>query len=322
MDWNQAAAQLLRALRGKRSQRAFSRRLGYHSNVACDWEAARRLPTAEEALRACQRMRVDVVAAFTAFQPACAAALGARAPYHVDAWLRELAGGLKVGELASRSGVPRLTLARWLQGKTRPRLHAFLSLVEAITGRASDLVEALVSISAVPALLGVHTQRAAAKRLAFDDPWSAAVLRVLETRGYQRRGARDADYIAKRLCLTPDQVQATLARLEAAGLVQRERGRYAIGRPLTVDTQASAEDVRRLKSHWTEVCLQRVQAPRPDDWLGFNLVSTSPEDLERIRDILRHAFREIRALAAASEPVDAVALLNLQLVTWNDESQP
>jgi transcriptional regulator with XRE-family HTH domain len=313
MDWIMAAAQLLRALRGRRSQRAFSRRLGYRSNVACDWEAGRRLPTAVEALRACQRMRVDVAGAFTTFQPACAQALGARPPFQVDAWLRELAGSLTARELAARSGVPRLTLTRWLQGKTRPRLHAFLALVEAISGRASDLVEALVSVAAV------HVQRAAARRLAFDDPWSAAVLRVLETAGYQRRVARDPGYIARRLCVEPEQVEATLARLEVAGLIQRQHGRYTIGRPLTVDMQASADDMRKVKSHWTEVCLRRVQAPRPEDWLGFNLVSTSAADQERIRDVLRRAFREIRALAAASEPVESVALLNLQLVTWNDE---
>jgi hypothetical protein len=49
------------------------------------------------------------------------------------------------------------------------------------------------------------------------------------------------------------------------------------------------------------------------------VVSTSAADLERIREILRRSFREIRALAAASEPTEAVALLNLQLVTWNEE---
>jgi transcriptional regulator with XRE-family HTH domain len=319
MDWTLAAAQLLRALRGRRSQRALSRRLGYRSNVACDWEAGRRLPTAVEALRACQRMRIDVAGAFAAFQPACAPALGARPPFRVDAWLRELAGSLAARELALRSGVARLTLSRWLQGKTRPRLHAFLALVEAITGRASDLVDALVSVDAVPVLRGVHAQRAAAKRLAFDDPWSAAVLRVLETRGYERRGAGDLGYIARRLCLRPERVEGTLTQLEAAGLVQRQQGRYTIGPPLTVDTQASAEDVRKVKTHWTEVCLNRVQAPRAEDWLGFNLISTSAADLERIRNVLRRAFREIRALAAASEPVESVALLNLQLVTWNDD---
>jgi hypothetical protein len=37
-----------------------------------------------------------------------------------------------------------------------------------------------------------------------------------------------------------------------------------------------------------------------------------------VEDVLRRAFREIRAIAAASQPVQPAALLNLQLVTWND----
>jgi hypothetical protein len=64
-----------------------------------------------------------------------------------------------------------------------------------------------------------------------------------------------------------------------------------------------------------------VRAPRSEDWLGYNVISTSAADLERTREILRRSFREIRAIAAASEPTEAVALLNLQLVTWNDDAQ-
>jgi transcriptional regulator with XRE-family HTH domain len=318
MDWRRAASQMLRAIRGRRSQKGLSRRLGYRSNVACDWEAGRRLPTAIEALRACHRVGIDVPRAFAAFQPACAHALGARPSFHVDAWLRELAGSLGARELSSRCGKPRLTIARWMSGKTRPRLHDFLALVEAISGRASDLVGALVPIASVAELHAVHLQRAAAKRLAFDDPWSAAVLRVLETRGYREHGAHTPGYVAERLTLTFEQEQASLQRLLAAGLLRFDAGRYEAGEPLTVDTQASADDVRKLRSHWTRVGLERVQAPRPADWLGFNLVSTSDSDLERIRDVLRRAYREIRAIAAGSEPAESVALLNLQLVTWND----
>lgn len=145
------------------------------------------------------------------------------------------------------------------------------------------------------------------------------MMRVLETRGYRERDAHEPGYIARRLGLDPAQERATLARLQAAGLVRVEAGRYEIGEPLTVDTQASADDVRKLRSHWTEVCLHRVQAPRPEDWLGFNLVATSAADLTQIRDVLRRAFREIRAIAASSQPADSVALLNLQFVTWNQE---
>jgi hypothetical protein len=89
--------------------------------------------------------------------------------------------------------------------------------------------------------------------------------------------------------------------------------------PLSVDTSsASADDVQRLKAHWAQVALDRTRTPRVGDWLGYNVVSTSSEDLDRIREVLRRAFREVRAIAAASEPAESVALLNLQLVTWNE----
>ncbi len=47
-----AASQFLRAVRGKRSQVAFARRLGYRANPITDWENGRRYPTAAEAMEA------------------------------------------------------------------------------------------------------------------------------------------------------------------------------------------------------------------------------------------------------------------------------
>jgi hypothetical protein len=71
---------------------------------------------------------------------------------------------------------------------------------------------------------------------------------------------------------------------EAAGILERRDGRYRDLQPLTIDMAAPAADVQRLEAHW-----------------------------------LRMAFREIRTLAAASAPVESVALLNLHLLTWPDE---
>ncbi len=317
-DFRRTASQFLRALRGERSQLAFSRRLGYRSNVACDWEAGRRLPTAHETLRACLRLRVDVGAAFYAFQPACAAALRAGANLRVDRWLNELRGSTPLAQLAARSGFSRFALGRWLHGNAEPRLHDFLALVEAISGRASDLVGNLVSIDRVPELHAAHLQRLARKRLAFDAPWSEAVLRVIETEGY-RAAAGQPGYIARTLGIPAEFERALLQQLQQAGIVRAlEDGRLDV-MSLSVDTSTtSTEHVQRLKSHWTEVALERTRAPRAGDWLGYNVISTSAADLEKIREVLRRAFREIRAIAAASEPAEAAALLNLQLVTWNE----
>lgn len=318
VDCRIAAAQVLRALRGRRSQRAFSRRLGYRSNVAHDWETGRRMPTAPATLRACHRLGVKVLDAFERFQPACAKALGGGPDFDVAAWLSELAGSLAVAELAARSGLSRYAVGRNLRGTTKPKLDDFITLVEAISGRASDLVQELVPITEVPELLDVARQRAAAKRLAFEQPWSAAVMRVLETSGYQSRGRHEPGYVASRLGLPIEQERALLAALKVAGVARLRDGRYEV-RELTVDTQASADDVRALRAHWATVGLSRVQQPRAEDWLGFNVISTSAHDLERVREVLRRAFREIRAIAAASQPAESVALLNLHLVTWNEE---
>ncbi|HKU37194.1 MAG TPA: DUF4423 domain-containing protein, partial [Polyangiales bacterium] len=311
-----AASQLLRALRGRRSQLALSKRLGYRSNVACDWEAGRRFPTAADTLRACARLRIDVDAAFRSFQPACADALRG---FRVDRWLSELRGSTPVSQLAARSGYSRYAISRWLQGGAQPRLPDFLGLVEAISGRASDLVGHLVPIAEVPELFEQHQQRTARRRLAYDAPWSEAVLRVMETTGYRSHRARPG-YIAARLGLDARDEEHLLRNLEGAGILHRQSdGEYRDLASLTVDTQsASPEDLARLKAHWTSVCLERTRAPHAGDWLGYNLVSTSQADLDRIREVLRRAFREIRAIAAASEPAESVALLNLQLVTWNE----
>jgi DNA-binding transcriptional regulator YiaG len=63
MDLNVLASELIRALRGPRSQTAFSRRLGYRSNVVYTWEAGIRAPTASETLRAAARVGVEPDAA-------------------------------------------------------------------------------------------------------------------------------------------------------------------------------------------------------------------------------------------------------------------
>lgn len=154
----------------------------------------------------------------------------------------------------------------------------------------------------------VHQQRAAHRRVAFDAPWSEAVLRVMETAGYRKaRGA--SGYIARRLGLSVDDERRVLAQLEAAGAIARRGAEYLDLVPISVDTSGvSAQDLQRLKAHWTQVSLQRLSTPRPEDWLGYNVISTSTADLERIREILRRSFREIRAIAAASEPAESVEL--------------
>lgn len=311
-----ASREILRAIRGDRSQVAFSRRLRYRGNVAAAWEAGRRSPTAEQMLRACGRCGIDVRAAFARFHPATAALVGAHGE-GLPAWLDALRGSTKIVAIAARAGVSRFAASRWLEGTARPRVPQFLALVEAITGRSSDLVAALVPIERVPSLLVEHRRREAARRLAFDEPWTEAVLRVLESDEYRSQARHVPGLVAQRLGIDPETEARCLERMVDAGVISRDGPRLRIAAPLTVDTRAFPEALAKLRAHWARVALDRVQVARASDVLAYNVMSVSRTDLARIRELLRSTYREIRSIVSASEPPEVAALVNLQLVDWD-----
>lgn len=308
------ASQFLRALRGRRSQLQLARRLGYRGNPISDWERGERFPTVHEALRAARLLGVDVHAAFARFAPS--APLAAERELAIGAWLSALRGDTSLAELAQRSGMSRFSIARWLSGKAKPRLPDFFRLLDAISHRLPQWVAELVSIESVPLLQPRYDAAQAAKHLAFDMPWTEAVLRVLETEGYRRQRRHSDSYLASCLSIAATDVRACVERLLAAQVIAKKGARFVVQEQGAVDTQGGKQALHQLKRHWSLVAADRQSAPRELDYLAYNVVSVSAADLARIRERLRVAFRDIRSLVAASQPEQVAALINLQLVTF------
>ncbi len=311
-----AASEFLRAVRGRRSQVQFARWLGYAGNPITNWENGRRYPTATEALRACDRVGIDVQAAFHRFHAPSAPALGQADDAGVASWLRALRGRTSIREVAGRTGRSRHAVGRWFGGQARPRLPDLLRCIDALTGRAPDWVAALVPIGAVPALAPRHEALEAARRLAFDAPWTALVLRVLETEAYRALPAHQVGWIGARLGLPMAEERRCLESLSRAGVVKEVDGRLVVDEGLSVDTRADPESLRALKAHWLEVAQDRLEGAGAGDLYFYNLISLSRRDLERLRGLQRAYFRELRAVVAASEPPETVALASLQLVEF------
>src|SRR5690606_5949467 len=128
MDYEQVAAEFLRALRGKRSQTAFCRRLGYKSNVAYTWEACRGFPTAARTFEVAERMGVDLQASLTRFYriaPSWLSHVNLTAPEGVAAFVNDLRGSTSIVDLAKHMHKSRFTVSRWVKGETEPKLPDF-----------------------------------------------------------------------------------------------------------------------------------------------------------------------------------------------------
>jgi transcriptional regulator with XRE-family HTH domain len=317
MDHDALARGVLKALRGRRSQAAFSRRLGYTTNVAYAWEAGRRSPTAAEMFRAAAVVHVDVRAALGPFfggtLPGALADLDPASPAFVAALLREVRGSVPMEHLAAAAGLSRSTISRILAGRVEPRLPVFFRLVDAASRRLLNLLSGLVPLASIPAAQAEWERLEAARRLAYENPLSEVVPRFLELQAYARLRRHRPGWIAERLGIDPADETRTLADLAAAGVIRWERERWVVDRERSIDTTRGDPRAATVsRDFWTQMAADRIRAGGPGQF-AYLVFSTDEDTLVALRELHLRYFRELRGLVASSPRNERVAVANLHL---------
>lgn len=319
MDYEIAASELVRALRGRRSQTAFSKRLGYRSNVVSAWEAGRAFPTASDFFSVLEGSGRKLSPALAAFHrlPADVLAHDLTTAPGVAAFLDDLRGRTAVVELARSAQRSRFAVARWLKGEAEPRLPDFLRLVQSASLRLLDFLACFVDPATLPSLAAAWRNLESARRAAFEMPWSHAVLRTVELAEYQKLRRHRPGFIAERLQISREEEERCLALLLETGQLRREGQRLRLGASLTVDTRGDRQRSQRVKAFWTNVALDRLQSGA-EGTFSYNLFSVSRADFAKIQELFRAYFRELRRIVADSEPAECIVLSNVHLFELGD----
>jgi DNA-binding transcriptional regulator YiaG len=316
VDHPTIASELIRALRGRRSQPAFSRWLGYRSNVVYRWESGRAWPTAAGFFRAARRAGVDLAAGLARFYRTPPPALGAAdltKPEGVARLLGELRGSTTIGELARRAGRSRFAVSRWLKGEAEPRLPELLLLVDVATLRLLDFLAMFVDPACLASVASAWATLQAARESAYSAPWSHAVLRVLELHDYAALERPEPGWIARRLGISVEEEKRCLELLKRTRQIRRVRRKWVVDKARTVDTRADPERSRQVKLWWTRTALERAESGGADT-LSYNLFSVSAADFERIRELYRSFYAQMRAIVADSAPNERVILWSTLIV--------
>jgi transcriptional regulator with XRE-family HTH domain len=315
LDVEAVAADWVRQLRGKRSRAAFSRRLGYRSNVAHRWENGSAWPTASRFLQLCELCGKDVGAAYQAFflrTPPWSKAHAPSSPAAVAAFLRQLRGKIKLVSLAESSGFSRYSIARWLAGEAEPKLPEFLRLVEASSRRALDFIATFTDPGALPSARVEWERRERLRQAAYEETWSHAVLRALELADYPKSG-ETTEWFARVLGIDAPRVERALAVLESTGQIAR-RDQHWVALPApALTTGRHPATLGILTRAWTGVALERIDKRAPSHF-GYSLFAISRKDLRRLRDLQLEYLREMQAIIAQSTPNECVGLFCLHLL--------
>jgi transcriptional regulator with XRE-family HTH domain len=313
------ARELVRALRGKRSQPALCRRIGLRSNLVYRWEAGRAWPTASQFFRIGRVVGIPikerlelVLGSTTKVRPLELETLAG-----TSVLLRTLAGSRRVSELAARLDRSRFIVSRWLSGKTAIRLPDLLRFVEVTTLRLPDFVAVFVDPSLLPSTASHWARLQAARAAAYDVPWSHAVLRTLELDASVKPDAVKSAWIAERLGIPESEVNRSLTLLVQSGQVRRRRGVLRVVKSEVVDTSADLARRNALRNFWSRVAVERLARGVPGVH-AFNLFTIAEGDVPKLRELHLDFFNRLRALASESSPSERVVLYAGQIVPLDE----
>lgn len=321
LDVQAISRELLRAWRGRRSQVQLSRRLGFRSNVLYAWESGRAYPTAAQALRVAKLTGVDLRAALERFYRDVPPGIGKLEPASragVAALLTELRGRMQIGELARRSGHSRFAVARWLKGSCEPRLPEFLALVEASSLRLLDYLSTLIDANKLPSIAERWSLLEAGREAAYAEPWTQAVLLVLELDTYREHNRRhDSRWIARQLGTQVETVERCIELLARTEQIRWDGTHWALARVLTIDTRRDRAAGLAIKRCWAAVGIERIERGAAGIF-GYNVFTISNADLQRLRELHQAYFSQMRAIIAESRPPERVVVTNLQLFALDE----
>jgi hypothetical protein len=224
----------------------------------------------------------------------------------------------------------RYQVSRCLAGITKPSLPVFFALVDALSGRLPELVAHWVDIERIPALVARHRATEAARQCAYTQPWSSAVLALIDAgkNSVERRTPsgkalarfEPADTLCRELGslldISPETAANALVALAAAGIIRSRRGQLHIEAPLLTDTRQDPEAARRLRRHWASVSANRLAAPQPNDLFAHNVFAVSRQGYDTLRDMQTRFYQSARAVIKESEPSEVAALMVLHLMAW------
>jgi len=312
MDHETLAKELIRVLRGARSQPWLSRRVGLKSNLVYRWEAGRAWPSTPQFFRVCRAAGQRVAPGLERFI-GHGDAIELESTQGVAELLRALAGPRKVLDIAHAVGRSRFVVSRWLAGKTDVRLPDFLRFIEATTLRLLDVLALVLDPATLPSVARAWKRLQVARQAAYDVPWSHAVLRVLELEDYRARATPGEGWIAERLGISVDEERRCLTLLVQSGQIRRRGAHFQVRGSSIVDTRVDVERRRALRAFWSRVAVERL-AQGEQGVNAFNLFAIAERDLPKVLELHGELFERLRALVARSAPSERVVLYAAQIV--------
>ena len=301
---------ILKCMRGNKSQTWMSRRLGHSYNKYSKWEAGTLGLPWTEFNKIAKILRVDLgepLKKYLLFHGPC---------HKYDVFIEHLIGEMKTAEVAALTGVSRFTVRRWVHRECCPATTEVLALIDRLTPRLPEVIAEWVEIEKIPSLRDKWNKREAERTIYYESPWAAAVIRCLELSQYSEQNEPKSDFIAKYIGISKEQEKATISALKKIKAIRRKGGRWYANEN-RLYTNVDKLGFNRLRLYWLNRIvnhLEKTPGGTKGAIAGQTIFSISDKGFEKIRVLFHEFYKNVRMVIEEDKgPPSIVGILSSQL---------
>jgi transcriptional regulator with XRE-family HTH domain len=313
-DYDTLASELVRAVRGRQSQGALSKRLGFRSNVVWRWENGRSTPYAHDILRLLHLQGHDVVGALRLFDAPAGLRvldLSPEDPALVTEYVSALLEQARIAAMAEREGLSRSALGRLARGERPARLPEFLMVLHAANRFLLDLVARFVDPAELPSVAERWAYVQRRRRLGQSFPFYSELLMALHHPTYLGT-PHDVDFLARTVDQPAERVQAALEAHADAGLLRWDGERYASVPTYATNHGVDPEWHRMWWTHWATLAERRLAQGRS---MHRHLVlRIADRDAPDVWHVLSHQLRALIPHFEKAGDVERIGCATAELV--------
>lgn len=316
LDCDTIIIEFLKAVRGRRSQAQFNKRLGLPANKIHRWEKGSVSVSWGAFVRICEREKLPLG------ETCRRVFMIPKEPHRLVDLVRLLTGAGSQRETALKLGVSRSMISRWRSGAVAPDLSQVLQLIDASLYSLPEFMGSLVDPAKLPSLKRRIEAERRERALHALHPWIAALLLLFRTVEYNNLGRHREGWVGAKLGLTLAEERRLLKEMEETGVIFfDEKGLYEPAHR-TLSTVPTVEGLKRIHGFWTEKAADLIAGLReisPKNKMSYMVLNANSETLPLILERYRSFYQDVHNIITASvAPSESVYVMNFHLMDFTD----
>ena len=246
--------ELLKAMRGRRTQMDLSVALGFKFNQVFRWESGSTRLTWSEFIRVAETCQTPIASALREILDHTGD------PKDSGKLLTQIVSRRDLAAEARALGVSETKLRRWMRNEVAPSLSDVFACIARTPTLLEQFIGRLVNLEDVTALSQSSTSLRAFGQFQ-DMPWATLVWEVLELTEYQKATRHIPGFVARALNLTLAQERQALRALLHEGYLEFANGKYRVKTRMDGEFRGGHPMIALQTEFWTKQALARYKTP-------------------------------------------------------------